>query len=74
MTTALANSGNMIDNTIKSNLQSVTIEQLHKQITALEKENQRLETENRRLETWLDLVSKGYSIAISQLSVNSRMP
>lgn len=63
MTTALSQS----DNTSESNSQNTTVEQLLKKIALLE-------TENKRLETWLGLVSKGYSIAINQLSVNSRMP
>ena len=47
--------------------QEVDIEHLLEKITALE-------AENKRLETWLGLISKGYSIAINQLSVNTRMP
>lgn len=47
--------------------QEVDIEHLLKKITSLE-------AENKRLETWLGLISKGYSIAINQLSANTRMP
>jgi hypothetical protein len=43
-------------------------------IASLQKRIAALEIENKRLETWLGLVSKGYSIAINQLSMNTRMP
>lgn len=43
-------------------------------IASLQKRIAALEIENKRLETWLGLVSKGYSIAINQLSINARMP
>lgn len=47
---------------------------LDSDIASLQKKIAALEIENKRLETWLGLVSKGYSIAINQLSINTHMP
>ena len=67
MNTELKESDMMTTDTRITAKQEVDIEHLLKKITALE-------AENKRLETWLGLISKGYSIAINQLSVNTRMP
>jgi cell shape-determining protein MreC len=67
MNTELKESDMMTTDTRTTTKQEVDIEHLLKKIIALE-------AENKRLETWLGLISKGYSIAINQLSVNTRMP
>ncbi len=67
MNTELKESDMMTTDTRNTAKQEVDIEHLLEKITALE-------AENKRLETWLGLISKGYSIAINQLSVNTRMP
>jgi len=67
MNTELKESDMMTTDTRTTAKQEVDIAHLLQKITALE-------AENKRLETWLGLISKGYSIAINQLSVNTRMP
>jgi cell shape-determining protein MreC len=67
MNTELKESDMMSTDTRNTVKQEVDIEHLLEKITVLE-------AENKRLETWLELISKGYSIAINQLSVNTRMP
>jgi cell shape-determining protein MreC len=67
MNTELKESDMMTTDTRNTAKQEVDIEHLLEKITTLE-------AENKRLETWLGLISKGYSIAINQLSANTRMP
>jgi hypothetical protein len=68
MNTEQQASGILVDTPLTTTIKPDSdIDSLKKRIVALE-------VENKRLETWLELISKGYSIAINQLSVNTRMP